>query len=306
MIFANDLLAGQAAIVTGGGTGIGRGIALELGEEGATVYVTARTVEPTPENPGLRSAAEEIDALGGTGIAVPCDHRDDDQVGALFDRIGAKHGALDLLVNNASPNFANMIGKRFWDIPFHEVDNCLDIGPRSMYVTMAYAVRQMIPRRAGVIVNVSSHGSQDYILSVPYGIGKAAVDKLTADTALELEEHGIAVVSIWPGLVMTERVMRRSNTDDDGTARVEGLDLRIGESPRFSGRAIVALATDPEVMRRTGGAFRPSRLARDYGFTDVDGNTPPEVTDLAALIGEENVPPYWKLVNPFPSRHPVG
>jgi dehydrogenase/reductase SDR family protein 1 len=301
-----DRLAGQVALVTGASKGIGRGIALELGEEGATVYVTARTMDPTPENPGLRSAAEEIDALGGTGIAVACDHREDDQVGALFERIGNEHGALDLLVDNASPNFANMVGKRFWEIPFDEVDNCLDIGPRSMYVTMAYAVRQMIPRRAGLVVNVSSHGSQDYILSVPYGIGKAAIDKLTHDTALELREHNIAVVSLWPGLVMTERVVRRSSTDDDGTQRVEGLDLTIGESPRFSGRAIVALANDPEIMRRSGGAYAPSRLAREYGFTDVDGHLPPEVRNLAELIGEENVPPYWKLVNPFPGGHPAG
>jgi dehydrogenase/reductase SDR family member 1 len=301
-----DRLAGRVALVTGASKGIGRGIALELGEEGATVYVTARTMDPTPENPGLRSTAEEIDALGGTGIAVGCDHRDDDQVGALFERIGDEHGALDLLVDNASPNFANMVGKRFWEIPFDEVDNCLDIGPRSMYVTMAYAVRQMIPRRAGLVVNVSSHGSQDYILSVPYGIGKAAIDKLTHDTALELREHGIAVVSLWPGLVMTERVVRRSSTDDDGTQRVEGLDLAIGESPRFSGRAIVALANDPEIMRRSGDAYAPSRLAREYGFTDVDGHLPPEVRNLAELIGEENVPPYWKLVNPFPGGHPAG
>jgi dehydrogenase/reductase SDR family protein 1 len=301
---AQDLL-GKVALVTGSSKGIGKGIALELGEQGATVYLTARTLEPTDDNAGLRAAAAEIDELGGTGVALQCDHGDDAQVEAVFAQIHEQHGALDILVNNASPNFAEMVGKHFWDIPFWEMDACLDIGPRSTFVATSLAVRAMIPRRSGLIVNVSSHGSQDYILSVPYGAGKAGIDKVTADTALELREHNIAAISLWPGLVMTERVVRRSIVNDDGGLVAEGLELSFGESPRFSGRAIVALATDPDIMTRTGKAFAPSCLAREYGFTDVDGSLPPEVRNLAALIGEENVPPFWKLVNPYPSTMPA-
>ena len=158
-------LAGKVALVTGSSKGIGKGIALELGEQGATVYLTARTLEPTDDNAGLLAAAAEIDALGGTGVALQCDHGDDAQVEAVFAQIHERHGALDILVNNASPNFAAMVGQHFWDIPFWEMDNCLDIGPRSTFVATSLAVRAMIPRRSGLIVNVSSHGSQDYILS---------------------------------------------------------------------------------------------------------------------------------------------
>ena len=136
---------------------------------------------------------------------------------------------------------------------------------------------------------------------MPYGAGKAGIDKITADTALELREHDVAVISLWPGLVMTERVVRRSVVNEDGGLVAEGLLLSFGESPRFSGRAITALATDPDIMSRTGGASRRAASPREYGFTDVDGNLPPEVRNLAALIGEENVPPFWKLVNPYPS-----
>src|SRR5262249_44322967 len=170
-----------------------------------------------------------------------------------------------------------------------------------MYVATALAVRQMLPRRSGLVVNVSSHGAVDYILSVPYGIGKAGIDKLTHDAALELREHGIAVVSLWPGLVLTERIMAGAMPTGDGRTQLAGLDLSLGESPRFSGRAVAALATDPEVLQRSGQAFPASALARQYGFTDVDGHVPPEVRNLASYLGEENVPAFWKIVDPFPS-----
>jgi NAD(P)-dependent dehydrogenase (short-subunit alcohol dehydrogenase family) len=294
-------LTGAIAMVAGASKGIGRGIALELGACGATVYVTGRTMSPTDDNAGLLAVAAEIDTLGGHGIAAECDHRDDAQVEALFERLGAEHEALDILVNNASPDFSSMVGKRLWQIPFTELDACLEVGPRSMYVAMTFAVRQMMPKRSGLVVNVSSHGSVDYILSVPYGIGKAGIDKLTHDAALELREHGIAVVSLWPGLVLTERIMSRATTTPEGTLQLAGLDVGLGESPRFSGRAVAALATDPDVLERSGQAFPASRLAREYGFTDLDGHLPPEIRNLASFLGEENVPSFWKVVDPFPA-----
>jgi len=294
-------LSGKVALVAGASKGIGRGIALELGASGAYVYLTGRTLEGTEGNPGLLSAVEEIAAEGGGAVAVACDHGDDAQVEAVFERVAAEHGALDILVNNASPDFSRMVGRRFWDIPFTEVDACLDVGPRSMYVATTFAVRQMLPRRAGLVVNVSSHGAVDYILSVPYGIGKAGIDKLTHDAALELREHGIAVVSLWPGLVLTERIMAGAALGDDGVLRLAGLDLRIGESPRFSGRAVAALGTDPDVLQRSGRSFAAATLAREYGFTDVDGHVPPEVRNLASFLGAENVPDFWKVVDPFPA-----
>jgi len=295
-------LGGKVALVTGASKGIGKGIALEIGACGATVYVTARTVEPTATTPGLRTTAAEIDELGGRGVPLQCDHADDAQVEAVMRRIGDEHGALDVLVNNASPDFSSMVGKPFWEISFDDLDRCLDIGPRSAYVTTALAVRQMLPRRHGLVVNVSSHGAVDYILSVPYCIGKAGIDKITRDAGRELRPHGIAVVSLWPGLVLTERVMSQATVDDDGTLRMHGLDLAMGESPRFSGRAIAALATDPAVMQRSGGSFPASTLARAYGFTDLDGHLPPEVRNLATFLGDsDDVPDFWKVVDPYPT-----
>jgi NAD(P)-dependent dehydrogenase (short-subunit alcohol dehydrogenase family) len=294
-------LTGRVVMVTGASKGIGKGIALELGACGATVFVTARSAD------ALDETAAEIGALGGTGVSRPCDHTDDDQARALFDEVARDYGTLDVLVNNASPDFSGMVGHRFWDISFDALDACLDVGPRSAYVASALAARQMIHAgKHGLIVNVSSHGSSDYILSVPYGIGKAGLDKLTHDAALELRDHGITMVSLWPGLVRTERLNARAVTDDEGRPRVEGLDLdAIGESPRFSGRAVAALATDPDVAGRAGRCFFASRLAREYGFTDLDGSLPPEIRNLASYLGEENVPGYWKIVNPFPEVAPA-
>jgi NAD(P)-dependent dehydrogenase (short-subunit alcohol dehydrogenase family) len=295
-------LSGKVALVTGASKGIGKGIAVELGACGATVYVTARTVEATDDTPGLAATAAEIDAVSGTGIAVQCDHGVDAEVSAVFDRIGNEHGALDVLVNNASPDFSGMVGRPFWEIDFADLDACLDIGPRSTYVATALAVRQMLPRGHGLVVNVSSHGAVDYILSVPYCIGKAGIDKITQDAALELRPQGIAVVSLWPGLVLTERIMSQATTNEEGKLEMYGLDLSLGESPRFSGRAVAALATDPDVMSRSGQSFPASTLAREYGFTDVDGNLPPEVRNLASFLGDQSaVPDFWKTVDPFPT-----
>jgi dehydrogenase/reductase SDR family member 1 len=137
---------------------------------------------------------------------------------------------------------------------------------------------------------------------VPYCIGKAGIDKITQDAGRELRPHDIAVVSLWPGLVLTERVMAQATVDDDGVLRMHGLDLAMGESPRFSGRAIAALATDPAVMERSGGSYPASTLAREYGFTDVDGHQPPEVRNLATFLGDaDEVPDFWKVVDPYPN-----
>jgi dehydrogenase/reductase SDR family member 1 len=273
-------LAGKVAIVTGASRGIGKGIALELGAAGATVYVTARsTSEDDHPLPGtIGATAQEVDTIGkdagGTGIAVALDHRDDAAVEALFDRVRAEHGRLDVLVNNAFIVTDQLTsGLPFWEADLSNWDDMIDIGTRSAYVASVFAARTMVPARVGLIVNVSSSGAEEYAWQVAYGVGKCALDRITADTAHELRRHGaggVSVVSVWPGFVRTERI-------DVGAAMgllPDSLDLTTSESPRFTGRAVVALATDPDVARWSGQAVAARDLADEYGFTDVDGSLP--------------------------------
>jgi dehydrogenase/reductase SDR family member 1 len=295
-------LDGRVALVTGASKNIGKGIALEVAASGAVTYLTARTLEDAPGELGsLRRTASEIEAAGGRAIPVACDHADDAQVEAVFDRIADEQGRLDAVVNVASPAFPEMVGVPFWERPFDDMTSCLEIGPRSNYVTTVLAARRfMIPQGSGVVVNISSHGAEAYLLSVSYGAGKAAIDRITRDTALELKPHGVAVVSLWPGLVLTEGLLANTTVADDGRRLLHGLDIGFGESPKFNGKAVVALASDPGILDRTGGSFRSSRLAREYGFTEDDGSLPPELPEgLASLVDPSDIPDYWRGVERY-------
>ena len=161
-------LDGRVALVTGASKNIGKGIALEVAASGAVTYLTARSIEDVPgQLASLNRTVAEIEELGGTAIALACDHTDDAQVEAVFDRIRGEQGRLDLVVNVASPDFSEMVGVSFWDIPFRHISACLDIGPRSNYVTTALAARTMVAQGSGVVINISSHGAEGYLLSVP-------------------------------------------------------------------------------------------------------------------------------------------
>ena len=273
-------LEGKVAVVTGASRGIGKGVALELGAAGATVFVTGRSVDTGPLPGTVVETAEQIDGLGGHGVAVPCDHHDDSQVAALFERVRDAAGRLDVLVNNVFPalDLAPWLGKPFWELPVGAWDEIVGIGTRAHYVASVHAA-PLLMTGGGVIVNVSSSGAVQYAHNVVYGVGKAALDKMTADMAHELNAHGVAVVSLWPGLVRTELVQAGATETDDGR-RVIGLpgegefDLAQAQSPRFVGRAAVALATDPDVMKRSGGAYEVAALAVEYGFTEDDGSRP--------------------------------
>jgi dehydrogenase/reductase SDR family member 1 len=274
----NAPLTGRVAVVTGASRGIGKGIALELGAAGATVYVTARSVEPGPIPGTLGETVAAIEALGGTGVGVACDHRDDAQVSALFEQVRAEQARLDVLVNNvySAIDLAPWLGKPFWEIPTDGWDQVVGIGARSHYVAAVLATPMLLESDRALIANVSSSGAVEYAHNVLYGVGKAAVDKMTADMAHELSDRGVAVVSVWPGLVRTELVELGARRTDDGRAVLdlpgEGtFDLADAESPRFTGRAVVALAADPDVMKRSGRAFAVGQLAEEYDFTDVDG-----------------------------------
>ncbi len=201
------------------------------------------------------------------------------------------------MVNVASPDFSEMVGVPFWELPFNHISNCLDIGPRSDYVTTALAARtMMIEQGSGVVINISSHGAETYLLSVPYGVGKAAIDRVTRDTAFELRPHGIAVVSLWPGLVLTEGLLANTVETEDGRRELHGLDISFGETPKFNGLAVVALAADPAIMERTGGSFWSASLAREYGFTEDDGHLPPEMANTVLTSMGDDMPDYWRGV----------
>jgi dehydrogenase/reductase SDR family member 1 len=265
------------AIVTGASRGIGKGIALELGAIGATVYLTGRTAHAGGFLPGtVGDTASLVDSLGGRGIGVVCDHHDDAQVEAVVARTVAEQGRVDVLVNNvfSAPALAQWLGRPFWQLPVEAWDEVIDIGVRSHYVAARAVAPTMIAQGSGLIVNVSSSGAVQYAHTVSYGVGKAALDRMTADMAHELRPHGVAVVSLWPGLVRTELVELGAK---DGALELPGegtFDLTGAESPRFTGRAVAALAADPGRLARTGRAFPVSELAADYGFTDVDGTVP--------------------------------
>ena len=256
-------LDGKVALVTGATRGVGKGVALELAESGAIVYATGRSI------------TEETFAASAQIIPVPCDHTHDREVESVLQRVSEEQGRLDVLVNNVWGGYEKMIedGQFTWALPFWQQplwrwDAMFAAGVRAAYVASAHAAQIMGARRSGLIVSISFWAAQKHIGNVAYGVSKAATDKLTADMAHELREHNVAVVSLYPGLVRTEKVM----------AAADFLDLSNSESPQFIGRAIAALATDPNVMERSGHILVAAALAREYGFKDIDGKQPRPLT----------------------------
>ncbi len=269
-------LDGRVAVVLGASRSIGRGIAQELGAAGAVVYAAGRSLTAAPGHIGsLTETTDWIAANGGHAIPVRCDATDDAAVAALFDRVAAEHGRLDILVNSVfnSPDFGSTIGKRFWELPVDIWHDVVDVGTRTAYVACVGATPLLLAAGEGLIVNVSARGAGRYRYNVAYGVGKAALDKMTRDMAEELTSAGVAVVSIWPGTVRTEHMEASRTADPTFFAEVGGLDAM--ETPRYSGRAVVALAGDPERMRYTGRSPWVAELAADYGLTDEHGRTHP-------------------------------
>ncbi len=273
-------LAGQVAVVTGASRGIGRGIALALAEQGATVYVTGRTVTPgSYPLPGtVGETALECDARGGKGIAVQVDHAKDEEVAALFDQVRRDHGRLDILVNNAFALPETLTEpERFWEKPLDYWD-MVDVGVRSNYVAAWHAAKIMAPQGSGLIVATSGYVGITYTYGVVFGLCKAAVDRMARDMAIELKPHNVASVSLWLGLTFTERAYKQLEKYPDMKNQTV-TDPNVGTSVEFPGRVIVALATDPDRMARSGGTYIAAELARDYGVTDINGNSPPSLRE---------------------------
>ena len=272
-------LTSRVALVTGASRGVGKGIALGLGEAGATVYITGRTIEEgkaAVDLPGtIYQTAEEVSKLGGKCIAVRCDHLNDDEVKDVFLQIDNEQNRLDILVNNVwggyeffndGTEFWNERG--FWTAPISRWDKSFQAGVRAHYVASLLAAPVMIAQASGLIVNISSFGAQRDDKGVAYGVAKAADDRMAACIAHELREHNVAVISLYPGLVRTESVIKA----------VQYFDLSNSESPQFLGRVVAALAADPGVMRYSGQILVAAIVAQAYGVNDIDGKQPRPIT----------------------------
>ena len=272
-------LKGRVAVVTGASRGVGRGIAEGLAEAGASVYVTGRShSDAVPPAPGtLQATAERVEALGGKAFPMVVDHAEDEAVTALFRRIEAQSGRLDLLVNNACPPPAVTGGRRFWETPLTTWDAHLAVRLRGYYVAAALAARLMVVRGSGLIVNISCSTPQ----GTAYGMARAGVDHMAREMARELEGHGVAALALQPGRVRTE----------SGAGAAPAAERRAGEeplqSPRFVGRSVAALAMDPDIMEKTGGRYRVDELVREYRFSE---------------LGEENGPGACAAENPVSGK----
>ncbi len=270
------------ALVTGASRGAGRGIAQALGTAGATVYVTGRSVagRPTTDNvPGtVEDTASEVTARGGRGIAVRCDHTVDADAESLFARIRADHGRLDLLVNNVWGGYEHSECKPlpmapFWEQSLHQWDGMFTAGLRAHLTASRLAVPLMLPQGRGLIVSTTANlAALPYLPNIFYDLSKNATSRLVWAMAHELRERGITALAVAPGFMRTERVteaFRRAGA-------IAALDGPGGpkETPAYLGRAIVALATDPNVLERSGQLLEVGTLAQEYGFTDADGTQP--------------------------------
>lgn len=267
-------LTGQVAVVTGASRGAGKAVAEVLGEAGATVYVTGRSVrgeDTTDGMPGtIQDTAEAVTGRGGEGIPIRCDHTVDRQVEALVRRVESERGRLDLLVNNAWGGYERY-GEKGFDAPFWEQpawrwDGMFEAGVRTHWATTRFAAPLLMDRGSGLVVGTVAWAFGAYLGNLLYDAAKAATVRMYSGMARELEPHGVTALALTPGFMRTERVM--------AAHEVEPFDLGGTESPEYLGRAVVALAGDAAVAERSGSLLTVGDLAREFGFTDVDGTQP--------------------------------
>lgn len=262
----------RVVLVTGASRGAGKGIALAFGALGDIVYVTGRSQrEGDAPLPGtVFATAEAITRRGGIGIAVVCDHSDDAQVENLFQKIISEQGRLDILVNNATALHDDLVRPGpFWEKSVDLVD-ILDVGLRSSYLASWHAAKIMAGQQRGLIVNTSSPGAACYMHGPAYGAQKAGNDKMVWDMAHDLRPFNVACLSIWMGVLNTERLQLAAAANPEQYAPF----LQMAESPEFTGRVIDALYRDPKLMEKSGRALIGAEAGFELGVTDIDGRQP--------------------------------
>lgn len=270
-------LAGKVALVTGASRGIGKGTACVLAEAGATVYVTARTVNAGDNVlPGtVGETLTEIERRGGKAVGVALDLHDDAAIAALFEQIKAGQGRLDILVNNAMAIPTSMTTRQgFWEKPLADEWDIWDTGLRAAYIASHHAAKIMVAQRSGLIACMSGYVGRTYTYDVMFGTTKTATDRMARDMAVELKAHGVAALSLWQGFTYTERAIENLKSVP---GMADQLNSAAGSSPEFVGRVIAALARDPGLMAKTGGSWIVPELALEYGVIDIDGRTIPSL-----------------------------
>jgi len=278
------ILAGKVCIVTGASRGIGKGIALQLGQAGATVYIIGRTLKKNPNKLGcsLEEVAEEIEARGGKCVPVQCDHSKDEEIEKFFETVRNKeNGRLDVLVNNAYSavsTIAETRGRTFYEMEPSLWDDINNVGLRNHYYCTVHAARIMVENRSGLIINVSSFGGLRYLFNVPYGVGKEACDRMMTDCGIELKSKNITCISLWPGPVITEFIAETLKTADEEVKKV----FQHGETPEFSGKCIVKLAADPNIIDKTSKILMTCDLGDEYDLKDLNGK---KILHLRSLSG---------------------
>ncbi|NJL64161.1 MAG: SDR family NAD(P)-dependent oxidoreductase [Methylacidiphilales bacterium] len=290
-------LDGQVALVTGATRGLGKGIAIALGEAGAIVYITGRSLNSSNGSNDISGSLLDtqlaVENAGGICIPVQVDHSDDEQVNQLFQRIqNEQDGKLDLLVNNAYSGVKVLTeaqGKPFWKCEPSLWDACNNVGLRSHYIASVFAARMMSQRQQGLICTISSWGGLSHIFGTAYGTGKSACDRLASDMAVELKPYNVASMAIYPGIVGTEQFKTMAEEGENSLFRdtpkgVAKSDRFNWETPLLTGRVIAQLKSEVDVMRRTGKVQIVAELARKYGIVGEDGEQPASLRSLQFLL----------------------